>query len=117
MNNEMPKATPEEAAGPAPVRVKILACSFPRGWYRKYIGSEVEVTVVQEDGNYIVWKDYIQKRYHINRLIAKKDSVMLSPKRECFICKAEIKKGQPSEKMSDLPVHKACAKKYSETTP
>lgn len=114
--NSIPKATPEEAAGPAPVRVKILSCSPMRGWYKKHIGSEVEVTELQDDGHYIVWKDYIQKHHYMNRLIAKKDCVMLHPTEECFICRAGIKKGQPSQKIDDLSVHKECTKNYSAPT-
>lgn len=113
MNTPIPKATPEEAAGPAPVIIRVMSCKVPiRGWYRNYVGKEFPVTRLrEEDGCYILWKDYINKPKHLNRLFSKKDVIVLSPVPECFICRQEIKKGKPSM-IDGLPAHKVCASDY-----
>lgn len=110
MNTQIPKATPEEAAGSAPVTIRVMSCKVPiRGWYRNYIGKDFPVTQLQVDGYYILWKDYINKSNFKNRLFARKDVIMLWPKPECAVCRNEIKKGQPIAKLDDLPIHKTCA--------
>lgn len=55
-----------------PIKVKIIACNFPRGWYADNIGEEFEVDNAPEGMDYIVWEDYINKS-HIWRHIKHED--------------------------------------------
>lgn len=49
----------DKVTAKAPCRVKIIKCSYPKGWYRNLIGEEFETHLAPDGKDYVLWEDYI----------------------------------------------------------